>query len=1048
MNIIHLSDIHFEVDKEGSLSYKKEQLYNALVDDLRSNQYVDSDSIMVITGDLVDKGGMDFNEQDPFEKFKELFINKIIKNFPLLQKRIFIIPGNHDIIRDKVDKIIYKGIIETYKENYGNGDNFIKENKYNYEKLKHLEAYKIFEKNFYKDYNDVKNTNFQTTAIVKINNLTLGIACLNSAWLCSGGYKDDYGNLILGKSQIEQALTDLEDTDFKIALFHHPIEFFTKKDRQYIEPLLLNNFNVILNGHSHKIEGGYYQTLKGNAFISVSPAVLGNKESDNQYSTGYTIIEFNNSKYVMHCRKYLWDKKKFVPNVDIGEDDGKKTFIVSEERQQIEDKINNVLAHIVNTHIDKANSDLIIYNAEEGLPNSIEEIFVGPTICNVTESQAQNEKIEKEIKYYSLDDIVLSNENFLIYGKKESGKTILLDNFLIELTKNYKKYKKIPVLIKFQDMKNRDVETWIKQFLSLGTRTEFKNLYDNGIKFVLLIDDLSFSNLQKYKLNKFIEFKKMYPNMQIIATSLHKVESMIPENHLEYNQYFNFNVVYIHDLKTLQIKNLIKKWFEGKDIDFQSNIERLIKNFQELGLPRTPLSLTMFLWIIQKQEKKPINSAVLAEIFLENLLEKANFENVYSETFDFYNKRRLLAFLSYYMLKNGEPQNSYAIQYSQALEYTKNYLKGKTGDPKIILDNLIDRGVFILVDNTIRFKFAFYFHFFLAAYMEFKEKFKKEVLKNVIEYKDELEYYTGLNRDKKEILDVVLKELAFIYQELNDLIFKKSEKNIVDKNLETEHPLSNYIDLEKIKEKPSEKDLDKAYDDNLQQLPVKRKIKPKQLMSNKEKKYHLGEVLELSAKLLKNLEEIEFDTKVYAYGEILKSSISFLLLYRDYLLKSYDKLKGSSFLPKGVDFHIFIRFLPLLHQVVLYDWIGTIKLKEIIEDKMKKDNENNDISEFEKFLSVFIYSDIKASNYRMIIKNFYKNSKSKYILDSIFFKLLSYYFLRSKDKETDKFYLNVLADIKVKLKQIDKARKSQFINKLVKDKRFHLTEKNEQNDKI
>ena len=48
---------------------------------------------------------------------------------------------------------------------------------------------------------------------------------------------------------------------------------------------------------------------------------------------------------------------------------------------------------------------------------------------------------------------------------------------------------------------------------------------------------------------------------------------------------------------------------------------------------------------------------------------------------------------------------------------------------------------------TIRFKFAFYFHLFLSAYIEFEDNFKKEILENVIEFKEELEYYTGLNRD-------------------------------------------------------------------------------------------------------------------------------------------------------------------------------------------------------------------------------------------------------------------------------------------------------------
>jgi len=52
MNIIHFSDIHFELCKSGNLSYEKEQLYNALVNDLKSNQYVNSDSIMVINRNI------------------------------------------------------------------------------------------------------------------------------------------------------------------------------------------------------------------------------------------------------------------------------------------------------------------------------------------------------------------------------------------------------------------------------------------------------------------------------------------------------------------------------------------------------------------------------------------------------------------------------------------------------------------------------------------------------------------------------------------------------------------------------------------------------------------------------------------------------------------------------------------------------------------------------------------------------------------------------------------------------------------------------------
>lgn len=48
---------------------------------------------------------------------------------------------------------------------------------------------------------------------------------------------------------------------------------------------------------------------------------------------------------------------------------------------------------------------------------------------------------------------------------------------------------------------------------------------------------------------------------------------------------------------------------------------------------------------------------------------------------------------------------------------------------------------------------------------------------------------------------------------------------------------------------------------------------------------------------------------------------------------------------------------------------------------------------------------------------------------------MSYYHLRKNDKELDKFYLKLLADIKQGIGQLDKHSKSRFIKNLENDKK-------------
>lgn len=98
-----------------------------------------------------------------------------------------------------------------------------------------------------------------------------------------------------------------------------------------------------------------------------------------------------------------------------------------------------------------------------------------------------------------------------------------------------------------------------------------------------------------------------------------------------------------------------------------------------------------------------------------------------------------------------------------------------------------------------------------------------------------------------------------------------------------------------------------------------------------------------------------------------------------------------------------------------------------------------EITEYEKFVDIFIYADIKGTGYFDLVKAFLKKCRYRYIKDLGAIKLILYYYMRSKSKETDMQYLNLISDLKKQLKQIED--KSKYIQQL-SDARIRNSRKN------
>lgn len=1050
MRILHISDFHIDKnDRDDSIKHIITPLLNT-IDEIQNEKSID---LVLITGDLINKGGENYsNISEAFQDFTEVLVNPLLEKTRLGKERIFFVPGNHDIVRNADSKAIELGLKELLTS-----EEEINKHIKNPEGNKRIKGFKNFENDFYKESKVEKNqTDFQSCFKTTIGEIKVGIACLNSAWRCYDS-KEDKNKILIGEKQITDSIEFLNDCKIKIALSHHHSDWLFEFDGEVTSTLLSRNFHLYFSGHSHRNKAYYYQDPDGQLFTFCASGILSSsiRKTEKNYENGFSIIDYNQEeariKAVFKKAEYL--KPIFITNTSIGKEGLWETDIpVGDEiKKLIEEQ--QLIKQIRKEALPKINGHLISYSTETCAPKTIDEIFVMPNISIKNEYD-----VEKDDQLVSdISEIIISNKNFILFGTKESGKTILLDKILLDSIECNKRCHQIPVVFDFRKFKS-EIQKEIKDFLGKSADETRKIIQDNNI--LLLIDNISFDDEDKHKLKKLGAFLKENKNVRFIATYQQLFEDDFPVN-LELVSLLEFEKLTIKQFKSKQIRLLIRKWFPNSDkYDTPKKMETLTNAFLSLNLPRTPFAVSMFLWIIEKQENyKPINNSTLIENFIEKLLNKHDEKEALREKFGYDNKLWILSEIAYKMLKDENA--NYSLQYATFVSYVDTYLKAKRFedfDTSKIVSLLLESGIFLKENDNIRFRFTCFFEFFLVKRMENDPKFKEHVLldSNYLNFINEIDYYTGLNRGDSKLLKLIMHRLDAEFKELSDLIeSKRVEKgyNTIDDFFTSKDEkgvdkpsLVSQLDEKKVMRflpdnKPTEEDIEVFEDKKLELRKEEKGILKKQKGN---KIQELSKLLVLALRVVKNSEEVsipvnelkegEIDTLKYdSYTTVLRNSISFAILHKavfELFLSNKDKLPKA----KVEEFVMMDRLLPLLHQLLLFDNIGTLKLSSVIREKITNDRKMP-VSEFEKFLSVFIYADIRAKEYDKIISDFIKEIKKGFIEDMSFFKLVTYYFYRSKDDEMDNFYLNLIADLMIQSKGYDKSRKSKIMEDYKNKKR-------------
>jgi tetratricopeptide (TPR) repeat protein len=366
--ILHLSDTHFKATDDLA-DLVLEQLFKVLEKLAKTDS---SPDLILFTGDVAFSGQKE--EYEIAAKFFDRILEVTgVKN----KKRLFVIPGNHDVDVDviKNNKAIrkYTKRIRNGKEEDSHGFFQSKENIGLF--IKKFNDYQNFSRKYLERKFDEANHYFAET--LEVNGFKVSIAGLNSAWLASKKDSERREQQLLGLLPLSNALKKLHNADFRIVLFHHPWHWLLDYEQNDIKGILESDADLAFYGHQVKSDLEPVEPtpigLKRFCYIQGGPAY-----NTQGWSNRFYLIRFGVESKDTVCKAievipYKFDLSKMVWSLDTTMFPDDPDYIRRVTLSEIKTRPEMVIPEL-QTLINELNGELL--NSEKlSHPSSREAIF-------------------------------------------------------------------------------------------------------------------------------------------------------------------------------------------------------------------------------------------------------------------------------------------------------------------------------------------------------------------------------------------------------------------------------------------------------------------------------------------------------------------------------------------------------------------------------------------------------------------------------------------------------------------------------------------------
>ena len=975
MKIVHITDIHHKPNDNV-------RRYENLIAFLRGK----SIDVVIISGDLCDRGGKGFNSIDEaFQSFRKEFLEPLILALDLSKDKVIMCPGNHDINQSALGPITWESIYSSGLQDYRVALAAINEISGRWS------SFNEFLKSWYSGCLNVSIG--QLVHCITISNDTESFAFLstNSVWF-SSDCSLSKGDIIFPVSEIESTCKSIPKEYNKVLVSHAKYQDAAPKQASEVDDCIFRSFSQVYSGHYHEPKPQSIRQHNGVVF-SLQTRKFTEKYADSnsvKNANGFSILNISSDSTIsaMGYRETI--------NGEFCEDDdyfpkASSTYDISQNQNALAAKIMNYKSTILSSDREEFNRCLLTFTLQTSAPKNLDDLFVMPPI-----TKRETTGKTGEYKEIAIDVEALSKYQgkHCLFGKKESGKTTLLQKIHMVAIE---RFGRISVIINFSDILGRGkLKQAIARKMSIKEKDVERMFEDDN--FLLLIDDFDFTRYSDIPsgLSELANCKN-----QIL---MHACETtgIISSERLRVIDQYEYSHLFIEDFKSKQIRELCANWFSEDRTLARSKVEILVAAFLSMGLSCNPLSVSIFLWIMEKQNgKAPINKFSLIDQFVERVFLKNDQSEIQSSLFDYRNKTKVLAAISKKML--DEDRLGYTLKSSEVIGVIESYLTRNSMRfvASDIFHHFVSIGVLVQSYSetescvVAKFRYSCLFSYYLMCEMGFDDRFLQEATSKdrYLQFVDEIELLSGKARDKEGLLIQLCDWMWEVYgpvcSEIERLEGSYDSQFIMGKQQFTENSMTQI----RKNGKPSEEQMDAILDNQLSKLQEGQLIKSKSKdVSGVDRMARLWLVV---ARTLKNTEEVNSpETKSNTLAKVIKSSLAFSLYYRKQI-EAFMKDHPNS--DRKAQYSILSSFMPLVNQHVLKESLGTEKLNLLLRKKIDGDlraidsNGKRTISEFEWFTTVFLFSDLDGEGYKSAIKEFLEAAKNRVILDMSAFKLLGYY---------------------------------------------------------
>ncbi|WP_081508205.1 metallophosphoesterase [Roseovarius mucosus] len=871
VNILHISDLHYKTNR----SYDQGVVLDALLRDVSlQSESVGSPDLIVFSGDLVHSA----DDERIYEKLYDHFIDKLLRVTNCDHTRIFLTPGNHDLSR----KFLQDHTAEQAE---------IEQNSNDREKLNGLylsgrasEIARLKSQEFF-DFAGIfePEGELHSDAIASLHDLKelgLSIVSLNTAWMGRAGIdkQSDLQRLAIPEAAISNILRKIPQNRYVIFNFHHPFEWHAEHGSQDFKDLSQNKGNLFLYGHVHDPRPVVYAGESRGAVHNQAGALYTWRQD--RY-LGYAMIRVEPElKHTELCWRSYFDKRRAFDTATNVNDNLGIHYSSAEARNYFATIIDRRKSIRINEWVEEKVKPFILDEFSDGiLDRPTPELFVAPPLSKLVQDSDSSDPIAGEVVEHSctIEDILADDLNYLFEAYPEHGKTAMLYKLCMEIansaaTRGSSK-RIVPVLLQFSDFApgTKRVEKAVRDKLpGIPEGCDVELLLYEGC-FTICIDDVNFSDTKRMK--ELRDFISKYKNNRFFmtTTTVRRHESLVPNTSLG----AHFERIRLHQFRRPDLRKLIRKIDEANGSE-EELLDRVIAELRAMNVPATPLNSSLLMDILSRDSNfSPINRPTLIERFIETLLKKRSLGEVERKKFDFRNQVHYLGFVAEHMCRT----NKYVLDYDELFGITSSYLKslGLNFGAREIIDNTIHSKIFSEKrgENCVSFRFRAFLEFFVATRMREQGDFKKWIFEEdrYLSYLNEIEYYSGLERNDLALLQMVSKRHLghhlSVFGDVFDKILDDEQFSKLPNSLESSKRFADDL-AEQMKEAPlSAEERDEVLDAELPRDAEGRQEVFRPSAKETTSKYILS--LFMYTSLVKNTELIEDTEKRYHLSCVLKS---------------------------------------------------------------------------------------------------------------------------------------------------------------------------------